>query len=222
MGGECITVHLGVNTTLVTSIVDTGAARSLINHATWTKLCQAEGHMPILRKTDIKLQTLSGELVSVLGKTYVMIYGKPIVVYVYKNLKHDLLLGDDALQNLNASIHYASRTLVLQGIPHRFKSTGSDSIGACSIADTYRGMVPAVFAAEIGDGERIGVKMTIDTGSHPPIKQRPYRLPLTKRLLVESELDDILLLLLLPHGLRSLLLFRKRMVPLVFVLIIGD
>ena len=36
------------------------------------------------------------------------------------------------------------------------------------------------------------VKAKIDTGSHPPIKQRPYRLPFSQRKLVEQHIQDML------------------------------
>ncbi|XP_067664401.1 uncharacterized protein [Haliotis asinina] len=36
------------------------------------------------------------------------------------------------------------------------------------------------------------VTMNIDTGSHPPIKQRPYRVPLNKRQVVDKAVDDML------------------------------
>ena len=36
------------------------------------------------------------------------------------------------------------------------------------------------------------VKMTIDTGDHPPIKLKPYRTPLNKRHIVEKAVDDML------------------------------
>ena len=36
------------------------------------------------------------------------------------------------------------------------------------------------------------VKATIETGDHPPIKQRPYRLPFSQRKLVEEHIQKML------------------------------
>ena len=45
--------------------------------------------------------------------------------------------------------------------------------------------------SEIGDGQQIGVVMTIKTARHPPIRQRPYQLRLTKRANVEEEVESM-------------------------------
>ena len=36
------------------------------------------------------------------------------------------------------------------------------------------------------------VKMKIDTGEHPPIKLRPYRIPLNNRKVTDSATDELL------------------------------
>ena len=36
------------------------------------------------------------------------------------------------------------------------------------------------------------VKMSINTGDHPPIKKRPYRIPLKKRKIVDEAIDEML------------------------------
>ncbi|KAL5020837.1 hypothetical protein ScPMuIL_002080, partial [Solemya velum] len=41
-------------------------------------------------------------------------------------------------------------------------------------------------------GQTSTVTMKIDTGDHPPIKMRPYRVPLHKRKIIESAIDDML------------------------------
>ena len=50
-----------------------------------------------------------------------------------------------------------------------------------------------LFAAKDTDlGHTDTVIMKIDTGDHPPIRQKPYRIPLQKRELVEKAIDDML------------------------------
>ena len=52
---------------------------------------------------------------------------------------------------------------------------------------------PDVFAGEGQSAGKTDVTMLeIDTGDHPSIRQRAYRIPLTKRLVVEHELDKML------------------------------
>lgn len=36
------------------------------------------------------------------------------------------------------------------------------------------------------------IPLTIDTGNHPPIRQRPYRTPLVKRQIVDEQVDEML------------------------------
>ena len=52
---------------------------------------------------------------------------------------------------------------------------------------------PNVFALEgTPNGRMPSTAMRIDTGSHPPIRQRAYRTPLSKRKQVEQELQKML------------------------------
>ena len=44
------------------------------------------------------------------------------------------------------------------------------------------------------------VKMTIDTGNHAPIKQRPFRTPLTKRNIIETGVRDMLKANIIRHS----------------------
>ncbi|KAL5006703.1 hypothetical protein ScPMuIL_015509, partial [Solemya velum] len=41
-------------------------------------------------------------------------------------------------------------------------------------------------------GQTSTVTMKIDTGDHPPIKMRPYRVPLHKRKIIDSAIDEML------------------------------
>ena len=50
-----------------------------------------------------------------------------------------------------------------------------------------------VFAANPHDvGRTSTVKMTIDTGDHPPVRQRPYRVPLSQQKVVDQAIEDML------------------------------
>ena len=43
------------------------------------------------------------------------------------------------------------------------------------------------------------VKAKIDTGDHPPIKQRPYQLPFSQRTIVQEHIENMLNTTILPH-----------------------
>lgn len=50
-----------------------------------------------------------------------------------------------------------------------------------------------VFAKKDSElGHTDTVKLTIDTGDHPPIQRRPYRIPLNKRKIVDDAIDEML------------------------------
>ena len=150
--------------------------------------------MPLLKKADVELQTLAGEAIPIAGSTATLVCGKLLRFYVFDDLKHDILLGDDALQTLDARIEYGKNLVWLANEPIKFRrpTNSRDRLNISAVVDTYRKTIPSVFGESIGDGKRVGVEMTIKTGDAHPIKQRPYRLPLTKRAVVDKEIGDML------------------------------
>ena len=165
-----------------------------MNLRMWKRLCEAKGRLPLLKKTDVNLQTLAGEAIPIVGSAVASVCGKLLLFYVYDNLKHDLLLGDDALRTLNARIDYKKGLVWFDSQSLRFRRLPDDGDKLCvsAVVDMYRKSIPSVFGESIGDGGHVGVAMTIDTAGAHPIKQRPYRLPLTKRAVVDREIADML------------------------------
>ena len=177
-----------------TALVDTGAARSLMNFQTWKRLCDRNGRLPLLKKADVELQTLAGEAIPIAGSTVALVCGKLLRFYVFDDLKHDILLGDDTLQTLDSCIEYGKNLVWLANelIKFRRPTNSRDRLNISAVVDTYRKTIPPVFGESIGDGKRVGVEMTIKTGDAHPIKQPPYRLPLTKRAVVDKEIGAML------------------------------
>ena len=66
------------------------------------------------------------------------IYGKKVEVYIYKDLRHDLLLGDDALRTLCANVDYGGKQVWLEGKAHTFQHAWDDCELAGTIVDDYR------------------------------------------------------------------------------------
>ena len=177
-----------------TALIDSGAARSLMNMQTWKRLCDRNGRLPLLKRSDVNLQTLAGEGIPTAGSTVALICGKLLQFYVFKDLNHDILLGGDALETLNARIEYGKNLVWFDNQPLKFRRLpdGGDKLNMSAVVDTYRKTIPSVFGESIGDGEKVGVAMSIRTGDAHPIKQRPYRLLLTKRAVVDKEISDML------------------------------
>ena len=140
--------------------------------------------------------SVTGHHIKTVGKTSVNMLGKDIAFFVVKNLNFDFLLGSDALRVLNSAISYVNNEVTLNDTKHKLSSF--DSFDHCTFAvyselDWWMCEFPDVFAGEGQSAGKTDVTMLeIDTGDHPSIRQRAYRIPLTKRLVVEHELDKML------------------------------
>ena len=91
---------------------------------------------------------------------------------MYSHLRH-VLLGDDALEILGARIEYGTNLIWLNGVRHQFKRPlldgDPDNFTVYAVVEQYKHLTPSVFSVTIGNGEKFGVEMTIDTGSaHRP------------------------------------------------------
>ena len=88
---------------------------------------------------------------------------------IKKENKNNSQIGDEILNDLNVPSEYREIVLkVLKNNLDLFASSDAD----LSVTDA--------------------IEMKIDTGDHPPIKQKPYRTPLHQREVVEKEFDEML------------------------------
>ena len=94
---------------------------------------------------------------------------------------------------LNSSINYIKNEVTLNDTKHMlksFESSNKHTFAVYSEIDKWMREFPDVFP---GDGQPLGITdvtmMEIDTGDYPTIRQQAYRIPFTKRLLVETELE---------------------------------
>ena len=97
---------------------------------------------------------------------------------------------------MNALVDYEGESVKLAGITHKFQPTaGRDSLmfAVYNELDAWKKEFPDTFSPEgTPMGKLEGVFMHFDMGEHLPIRQRACRIPLTKRLLVERELQKML------------------------------
>ena len=181
----------------ILSLIDTGAARSLMSKEIWEKIKLRQCRVDELTPADL-LVTVTGDEIKTLGKTKIAILGKIVSFYVTEDSSHDILLGADALKTLNANIKINNDTITLNNQVLKYiKSQKGDEIsftGVQTELDKLKKEFPNVF---IKPGEKLthaeGEEMVIEIeNNHPPINQRAYRIPLNKMKIVEDELKFML------------------------------
>ena len=173
----CIAIQISSKLTAHT-LVDSGACRSLVRENFWKALCRACQRQPICREAE-NLRSLTGHSIDTKGRTMIELFGRFLEVTIVETLSHELLLGDDNLRTLGAIIDYNENVVHLGGemLPCR-QAVKEDLRMALTELEEWVMLRPDVFATEgTPNGRTPGVYMRIDTGSHPPIKQRPYRTP---------------------------------------------
>lgn len=186
-------MSIAVNGAILSALVDTGAARSMIRTASWEKLIPTGAASKRL-EPGIGLRSLSGHLLHTKGVSEIHIYDAPCKFHVVDDLQHDILLGSDALLRCGAEIVYKMKQVMLCGRVHGWYSGIMGAVVEdLGKEDTWRELYPGVFPTP-GEALRATdvVEMHIDTGTARPINQRPYRIPLAKRALLEAEVHSML------------------------------
>lgn len=182
----------------VTTLLDTGAARSVLDKEVFVDICQRTGRAPICNPTH-SLHSVTGQELQLVGETEVLEtnLGRLRLV-VAERLRPYCILGSDLLTEGKAVIDYINQSLLYQGkqVP-LFKSRDFDGIS--ELTDPPGSPWEAVLAEQndlfTGKDDPVGfcdwAEFKMDT-TGPPIHQRPYRAPLTKRKLIEEEIDRML------------------------------
>ena len=189
-----VCVHLEVGGRRLHTLVDTGASRSLIRKDVWTDICRGMHRTPLLFTGEV-LQSLSGHALPTRGRSCITVSGKSVYVYVIDELFHDLLLGGDALDILGAVIDYRHHTVTMDDKKFEYEDASNKDrmlASAKSESERWVELFPDVFSTLGPLRSTHSVSMVIDTGNAMPINQRPYRLPLRKRQIVNQEIDKML------------------------------
>ena len=194
-----LAVSLCANDIRIKALIDMGAARTLLGEDVFLKIANSFQRSRLVRK-NTNLVTVSGDVLPTIGSTEIKMNGfPPIDVIVVKDISHELILGDDVLRRGSAKINYDALKMRLFDI--YYKLINNDSEGIHEIKQTTGHKEIDKVLSEYSDifcskGQPIGQcnvgKCTIDTGEHAPIKQRPYRMPLSKRHLVENQVQEML------------------------------
>ena len=186
----------------MTALVDTGASCTLLRRDIFDLIVRRT-HRACLLEHSGPLQGLGGVSLKVCGKTQVAISGiiSPVEVVVCDELPHEMILGDPSLRKGRGVIDLIRNvfTWFSQKLPLR-----------CHLQDGYTSISP--IAPETGSmeinqliqqnsdcfsakGERNGNCSTgaLRIKTHgPPICQKAYRMPLSKRKAVEEMIKEML------------------------------
>ena len=187
----CVVLHLGGGCILHNTLVDTGAARTVMGHDKWTDYCSRNG-IPNYLRPCARLRTLTGEELPTLGEGQVTIESVFIDVIVVPVLSHDLILGDDALRKLHAYLDLGGNTVTLNSQVYSCVTLPVSTVSLESAADAWRREFPVLFGQENPLGCHTDVQFKMKLVNPTPINQRPYRAPLLKRKLIEEEVDRML------------------------------
>ena len=176
------------------ALIDTGASRSLIRRDVWLDICKESHRAPVMQTGEV-LKSLSGHVLPTLGRTSIDLRGNTLYFYIVNELQNDLLIGGDSLETLEAVIDFKTHevTFSSQKIKGELAKISELEIASFhTAADRWAQKYPDVFNLEGGLRCTNLVQMEIDTGSAIPINQRPYRLPLRKRQIVDEEIEKML------------------------------
>ena len=202
LAGNRPTINLIISGILVTALVDTRATCSLLRRDAFTLVVYRTHRSNVLHKT-VPLKGLGGVSLQVDGRKQIQVANVkvPQDVVICRNIPHEMILGNDSLRVGNGVIDLNANVLswFRKQWPLRSKpSPGCDSVGpifpetgSCAI-DALVHDNADVFAAK---GEKNGCyntdKLHIKT-TGPPICQKAYRMPLTKRAKVDKLFAEIL------------------------------
>ena len=179
------------------ALIDSGACRSLLQYDTWMGICQRSGRPLKLdgMPEGVHLRSISKNIIPAIGITTLNIYGKNIEFFVVKSMSHAMLLGDDALRELKAKICYKDNEVLLLGKRHVSGEAGSKDLVIASVRlniDKWAKEFPDLFDDKCRLTMINSHEADIGKINHHPVSSTAYRLPLRKREMVETELDQML------------------------------
>ena len=186
----------------VISLVDTGAARTLLRRDIFLKICNNTERIPLLKQTSTRLQSVTGEKLVILGETEVQVdQAGPIKLLVVEEMQDPMILGIDSLLLGKANFNLHHNTMSWHGKIWSLQSNESGGLAGlshtCPLTDipALDNVLLAYSDVFSGPNDPNGFynknPFRIITEG-PPIYQRPYRAPLTKRNEISKAIDEML------------------------------
>jgi transposase InsO family protein len=192
-------IALNLKGVQVIALIDTGSTHTLVNSTIYHQLPRLT---PLRTDKLPALTSITNHKLIVRGICTLNIAGCPVDVTVCDDLGVDVLLGADFCRN--AIIDFQSGTLVIGNCAYPFCCASNDN---CPVMTTkpvptsphdcineVLTSYPDVFSHK---GTPVGASdnlppCVIDTGDHPPIRQRAYRMPFSKREECERLVQEML------------------------------
>ena len=165
--------------------------------ASFRELANKSRRPLFVRSTDARLRSATGDILVIHGEVKLSICGRDVNFIIINNLDSIPILGSPELEQLGAKIDYENHQVDICGLKCINMDLGSviadigpaDGGHFSDLLLEYQ----SLFYKE-GDPLRPMVdvpKLTIETVG-PPIAQRAYRAPLSKRFAIDQEIDNML------------------------------
>ena len=149
------------------------------------------------------MMSLTGEYLPVEGETFVSIgRGMHVRTIVVTDMETPMIIGADVLMQAGSCLDFESMTATIMGrrYPYILKKATPDAAAATIelptvTNDVLKGIIESnrdVFGEKGMLGECTLPAVTIETEDSRPIRQRAYRLPYTKRSIIEAEVHKML------------------------------
>ena len=183
-------VSLRLNGKGVRALVDTGAARTLMDLALWKSIYE-DTRPPYCRST-VQLQGITGQQIDTVGLVDVSVCGRIIPVYLVRTIDPTMfILGYDSLCILDATIDAASNHVTINGEGYQ-PILGHAEAHVLTWEQYWGKEFPDVFTPTSAIGCNSAVAMNIRLSDHTPVRKAPYRAPLHKRREIENQVQDLL------------------------------
>ena len=180
-------------------MIDTGASKSIVSNRFFTKF--SKGITSSLDLTPVKLATVTGETLTSRGQVELPIdkIGLQTFVVISEPLAHDVILGQDFCTKFSVNLNFRTRTMKTNGKEYPFRviavrrpTISIDHIEEMHDFPSWMNNLRShpVFREEIGHC-LVSKPLRIETTGEP-FKLKAYRQPLTKRQIVEDEIDKML------------------------------
>ena len=187
-------MEVTINATPMKALIDTGASVSLMAARHWT--AWAERGLK-LKPLPVTLVTVSGAPIKTHGQIQMNVYPFGKVDLCIVDISADMVIGSDILQTISSKIDYRRKNIEIDGRPFPFTTTDTPSLATAAV--TLKTDVPD-FLCGVTDHPVFDERLGHCTVAKPvrihtigaPIKQRPYRLNLLKRQIVNDEIDKMI------------------------------